>query len=263
MYRGLLIILVSSLLFSACVSNKKVQYVQYEDVNQSGLVKDSIVRNYEVKAYNYKIQPNDILSVDFQSLTNEDFDFFKKELSNNNTEIGNNNAGALLSGELVDDAGEIEFPVVGKVKVSGLTIFQAQVKLQEMADEFLKEVVVKVRILNFRFTILGEVKQEGTINSYDNRISILEAIGSAGGIDDLADRANVKMIRQTDSGIQIQYINLLDEGLINSPFYYIHQNDVLIIPPLKQRPFRKYAAQNAGLILSSISAILFAINLLK
>jgi polysaccharide export outer membrane protein len=262
MYRRLLIILISSILFGACVSNKKVQYLQYDDVNVKEINVDSVVRRYQVTANDYKIQINDILSVNFESLTQDEFDFFNKNAIERN-QISYNNAGALMSGELVDNNGNIEFPVVGEIKVNGLTIFQAQDTLQTLANQFLKEAVVKVRLLNFRFTILGEVKNEGTVNTYDNRISVLEAVGLAGGIDDLADRANVKMIRQTEAGIQIQYINLLDEELVASPYYYMHQNDVLIVPPLKQRPFRKYAAQNAGLILSAISTILLAINLLK
>ncbi len=254
--------ILGMILLGSCVSNKKVQYLQYDDVNAENITKDSTIRSYTNVPYLYKIQPNDILSIKFESLTQSEFDFFKKETVNNN-QIGDNNAGALLTGELVNSDGEVEFPVVGKIKIGGLTIFEAQDTLQNIANEFLKEAVVKVRLLNFRFTILGEVKKEGTVNSYNNRISILEGIGLAGGVDDLADRSNIKIIRTKDGRSQIQYVNLLDENLIQSPYYYIHQNDVIIIPPLKQRPFRKYAAQNAGLILSSISTILLAINLLK
>lgn len=249
-----------SFLFGACVSNKKVQYLQHDDVNVKGLVKDSVVRNYQTIINEYKIQPNDILSVNFESLTQEEFDFFKKE---NSSSIGNSSVSAIINGELVDTSGEIEFPVVGKIKVSGLTIFEAQDTLQNVASQFLKEVVVKVRLLNFRFTVLGEVKNEGTINSYNSQISILEGLSLSGGIADLADRSNIKIIRNNGGAMEVQYVNLLDEEFINSPFYYIHQNDVIIIPALRQRPFRKYAAQNLGLILSSISTILLAINLLN
>jgi len=244
-----------------CVSNKQVQYLQYGDVNGKKLLKDSVVRVYDISKYEYKIQPNDILSIDFESLTQKEFDFLGEEKMNNN-QIGGNNVGAIINGELVDPLGEIEFPVIGKIKVSGLTIFEIQDTLQSIGNQFLKEAVVKVRLLNFRFTVLGEVTKEGTVNSYNNRISILEGISLSGGIDDLADRSNVKIIRQTDGGVEIQYINLLDEELIRSPYYYIHQNDVIIVPPLKQRPFRKYAAQNLSLILSSTSMILLVISLL-
>lgn len=248
-------------LFNACVSNKQVQYLQHDDVNARNILKDTIVREYQMKIHEYKIQSNDILSINFESLTQEEFDFFKNRNADN-SQISANNASALLSGELVDDHGMVEFPVVGKIKVSGLTIFEAQDTLQSMANQFLKEAVVKVRLLNFRFTILGEVKREGIVNSYNSRISILEGIGLAGGVDDLADRANIKLIRTIAGRSQVQYIDLLDENLLQSPYYYLHQNDVIIVPPLKQRPYRKYASQNVGIILSSLSTILLAINLL-
>lgn len=259
MYKVLITITILALLFGGCVSNKKVQYLQHNDVNAENLQKDTVLRSYNTAKKEYKIQPYDILSIDFKSLTEEEFDFFKRGgIDNSNSTTASN-----ISGELVDTKGEIEYPVIGKIKIEGLTIFEAQDTLQSIANEFLKEAVVKVRLLNFRFTILGEVKQEGTISSYDNQISILEGIGLAGGLSDLADRSNVKIIRNTKGLVEIQYVNLLDEAFINSPFYYIHQNDIILLPPLKQRTFRKYATQNTSLILSSISAILLAINLLR
>jgi polysaccharide biosynthesis/export protein len=256
----LFLFVLGLVVLSSCVPNRKVVYLQKNDIHKN-LPKDTILRTYAVDTFNYRVQPNDILSVRFESLTPEKFDFLAG--TSNVQQAGANLAagGALLIGELVDENGEIIFPVIGKVKVAGLTIFEVQQNLQAAANEYLESPVVKVRLLNFRITVLGEVVREGTVTLTNNRVTMLEAIGLAGGLGDLADRANIKLIRQHNGVTEVQYINLLDENFINSPYYYVYQNDVLIVPGLKQRPFRKYFAQNLSLLVSTVSLIILAINL--
>jgi len=237
--------------------------LQKDDVNRDGLVKDSVVREYHIELHDYKIQPEDIISVRFESLTSKDYDFLASDQSNQANSMNLSTTNALLIGELVDTNGEIPFPFIGKVKVEGLSVFQVQDSLQKIASQYLDSPTVKVRLLNFRFTLLGEVTKEGTYVLNNNRVTILEAIGWAGGLTDLADRANVKLIRQKDGVATVQYINLLDEDFINSPSYFIYQNDVLIVSALRQRPYRKYAGQNWALVVSSVTLLLLIISLTK
>lgn len=251
------------LFLGSCVSNKKYVYLQQDDINKSDLPKDSTVRSYDIMQFEYRIQPEDIISVRFQSLTPEDFDFLSKNQVNQGSNNNAINGNSQLIGELVDRNGEIPFPFIGKIKVAGLTTFEIQDKLQSIVAQYLESPVVKVRLLNFRFTILGEVNTEGTVILNNQRVTLLEALGWAGGLTDLADKANIKLIRQKNGHNTVQYLNLLEEDFINSPYYYMHQNDIIIVSALKQRPYRKYFGQNLALVVSTLSLLILVINLTK
>lgn len=256
--RSISLLFFSMLALSSCVTNKKFQLMQKNDVNKQNMPSDSVFRRYSTEPFDYKIQTNDILSVRFESLTPKEYDFLSRVADPNaaNPFVG----GALLLGDLVDENGEMPFPVVGKVKVIGMTVYEAQEYLQKIANQYLESPIVKVRLLNYRITFLGEMNREGVITLNNNRVTMLEAIGLAGGLTDLADKTSVKLIRQKGDKTEVVYLNLLDENFIQSPYYYVYQNDVLIVPALRQRPFRKYFGQNVSLIISSISLLLIVLN---
>lgn len=259
--KALLLLLI--VIVSACVPNKKVVFLQREDVNAKNLPKDSILRSYEMIIGDYKIQPLDILSVRFESLTDEQFDFLSKLNTSPQQGGGNIAANPALSGFLVDNNGDLEFPVIGKVRITGLSVFEAQDKLRQVVSPYLKDPVVRVRLLNFRFTVLGEVSAERQVVSNNTRVTLMEAIGMAGGLTDLADRQNVKIVRQNGNRSEIFYMDLLDENLLLTKNYYVQQNDIIIVPALRQRPFRKYWGQNITLFVSTVSVVLLTINLIN
>jgi polysaccharide export outer membrane protein len=248
------------IVFSSCVPTRKLIYLQKKKGDETRVhTHDAVLREYKIEDFDYKIQTNDIIWVKYQSLTEQEFDLSQQQT----TTAGGTTGGALMRGELVDEHGEIPVQVVGKVKVAGLTVFQAQDTLQKLANRFLESTIVKVRLLNYRVTILGEVNQEGTIPLQENRVSLLEAIGLAGGLGELADRSNIKIIRQVNSKTEVSYVNVLSEDFMKSPFYYVHQNDLIIVPPLKQRTFKKYFTQNVALLLSGVSVVLLVLSLTR
>ena len=250
-------------LLASCVPNKKVLYLQKGDVNKNIVEKDTVVRKHEMVINEYKIQPLDMLNIQFETLSedNNAFDFLDKLAPQAMGGGGQGNMLA-LNGIFVNPEGYVAYPVLGKIKVAGLTIFEAEREIGKVAAQYVPDVVVRVRMLNFRFTIMGEViAGERVLIANNPRLTIMEAIGLAGGLSDLADRSNVKIVRQKGEVAEIVYVNLLEEEFIESPYFYVQQNDVIIVPPLKQRPFRRYFVQNLGILSTTISFAALIITL--
>ena len=262
MIRSFWLLACAVLLMIACVPNKKIVYLQSDDLKKKDVPIDTVVRTRELKIREYKIQPLDILSIRIESLTEDDFDFITKLYPNTQqTAAGGSTGNQLINGFLVDNDGQIEFPVVGKLQFSGLNLFEACKMVQDKLRPYLKDPVVRIQLMNFRFTVLGEVNQENQVVSANSRVTLMEAIGMAGGLTDLADRSKVKIVRQKGDKSDILYLNLLDENLLVSEHYYVHQNDLIVVPALKQRPFRKYWGENITLVVSTLTLLLLAANL--
>lgn len=242
-------ILFSLLVLSGCISSKKENYLQ-----------NTSAEKYKEVTTEYILQTDDIISVKISSLTPSEYNFFSSETD------PNFRIDPLLSGFLIDKRGDIQLPVLGAVNVKGLTLHEAQEKVRLLANEYLDEPTVYIRLVNFKFTLLGEVRKEGTYSIYDSEINILEAIGMAGGLTNFADRANIKLVRTKDNVTTIHQINILSDETIVSNFYYLKPNDVIIVKPLKTKNFRQNQAGNIGLFfagLTTIATVLLALDRLK
>jgi polysaccharide export outer membrane protein len=252
------------LTFGACVPNRKIVYLQKDDLKRrKEIPKDTILRSHPLNIREYHIQPLDVLSINFETLEkDDDHQSFISRLSTRSSGSGSSSgAGTMLNGVIVDVNGDIEYAILGKIHVVGMTLFQAQDTLRKITSQFVPDVIVRVRMLNFRFTVLGEVNGEGTTSSSNTRLTMMEAIGLAGGLSELADRSHVKIVRQNGTQADIFYVDLLKEDYIESPYYYVQQNDVIIVPPLKQRPFRRYFVGNLGVISAALSFVLLIATL--
>lgn len=260
MIRIWLFFLAALLMLGACVPNKKYVLLQKNDVNKKDLAKDTVLRSYQLQLSNYKIQPQDLLSVNVETLTPDEYNFIKELNPAQNSRMGVAGAGGvLLTGYLVDNEGMVEFPVIGKVKLAGLSVFEAETKMKEVLAAYLRDPIIRIRLLNFRFTFVGEVNTQ--ITSFNPRISLVEAIALTGGLTELADRENIKIIRQRGDQADVLYVNLLDESFVSSPHFYLQQNDIVVVSALKQRPFRVYWTQNISIFLSTMSVVLLMVSL--
>jgi polysaccharide export outer membrane protein len=267
MMRIWLLLGVSLLIFGACVPNKKLVYLQKDDLKRrKEIPKDTILRTHQLSIREYRIQPLDILSINFETLSKEDdeSDFLQKlstRSSSGGSGGGGSSGGGALNGIVVNTEGDIDYAVLGKIKVAGLTLFEAKDSIEKVVSQYVPDVVARVRMMNFRFTILGEVNGESTVVSSNTRLTMMEAIGLSGGLSELADRSHVKVLRQKGTEVDVFYVDLLQEKYVESPYYYVQQNDVIIVPPLKQRTFRKYFIGNLGIIATIVSFGLFITTL--
>lgn len=248
----ILLFLTLCMMSISCVPTSKEVLLQGKNDRKEAPV-DKPVSNFNTHEYVYRLRPEDVISIKINSLTDNEFDFFNSQ--NERTMGGFMPRDPLLTGFQVEKDGTIPLPVVGKIEVEGLTIEEARAKIEDVVAQYLESPTVDLKLLNFQYTILGEVKNVGRFTTYNPRLNILEALGEAGGFLDFADRSRIQIVRKNKEKVEIAYVNILDENVIESPYYYLQPNDVITIAPLEAKNWRMNNVANIGIIFSGISAI--------
>ncbi len=136
---------------------------------------------------------------------------------------------------LVDGAGLINMPLVGKIPVVGLTTQEVRDTIADRLSKYLRNPIVNVRLANFRFSVLGEVNKAGTYSVPYEQVNVLEAVGQAGDLTKYGNRENLLLIRQSNGQRTYARINLHDRNLFQSPYFYLEQNDIIYVEPLKAK----------------------------
>lgn len=237
----ILLCILVSVLFVSCTLRKKMIYFQ-DDLN--GL------ETY--KNYNPVFHTDDIISITVMGMDPETVKPFNLPLSSSSQ---TNSANS--SGYLVDAEGNIDFPIIGKIKVAGLSRGVVIDSLKNKLKPYLTHPSILIRILNFKVTVLGEVHFPGTFTIPNERITLPEAIGLAGDLLISGKRRNVLVIRD-EQGIKTKYIvDLTSKQLFTSPVYYLNQNDVVYVEPNQTRlNSTAINPQNAALMVTVITFIL-------
>ena len=224
----LLTILLSVTLVSGCARHKDL--VNFQEASFPVDVA-SAIPNYA----DARIQPQDILRITVHSFNDLAAKPFNIENPGLNVGGGQNMQFLLLQGYLVNSDGMINFPVLGEVPVAGLSLVEATELLQSQLRDYLEDGVVNMRFLNFRYTVFGEVNIPGTYTTMNPRITLLEAIGTAGDLTPYANRETVLLVREENGQRTFTRINLKESDLFTSPWFYLRQNDVIYIEPTKAR----------------------------
>lgn len=220
----------------------------------------------------YLLQINDIVEVNIKT-TDPDMNLVFSAVSGEgnaaNQMAGGQGAGDVffMNGYSLDEKGEIEIPLIGKVKLVGLTPDEAKILIESQVARFVNqdEYFVRVRLGGIRYSALGEFNQSGKFTMLQNRVTIFEAIAFAGDLNRVAKRDEILLIRQYPDGTQIHKINLLDRSLLNSEFYWIKPNDLIYAEPMNVRALGSGTTfvETLTLLTSTVTAIALVLTLIR
>jgi polysaccharide export outer membrane protein len=182
------------------------------------------------------VEPDDLLRINVYSVDPEAAAPFNIEPAMTEVNgIVDASSLELFRGYIVDRGGFIDFPLLGQLKVEGMTIQEVKDYITEKLKLYLKDPVVTARFLNFKITILGEVNAPGLIRLANSRVTVLDAIGMAGDLTDYANRYEIVVIREVGGQRAYEKLNLQSADIFDSPFFYLKQNDVLYVQPIKAK----------------------------
>jgi polysaccharide export outer membrane protein len=193
---------------------------------------NEILPKIALQKYDATIQPNDALTISVSCFEPQLAIPFNLVDTRN---IGNIDPSSALISYLVNNAGEIEFPVLGRIYVGNKTIGQIRDLLTDKIKPFIKDPIVIVRRVNFRITVLGEVQKPGSFSISSERVTILEALGMAGDMTAYSDRQRVLVVREENGVLNFGKVDLQSSDFFSSPYYYLHQNDVVYVDPKKSK----------------------------
>lgn len=241
-----------SMLFISCGSSKNITYFQN---------KDEIDQTISKQLYEARIKPKDILQIQVFSMSPEASEPFNliKNTSSTTSSTASTNQNSVYN-YLVDNEGAIEMPIIGTVKVVGLSKNEAESLIKSKILPYVSEsenVVVHVRMMNYKYAVLGGVNNPGLYTTQNEKVSILEAIAQAGDLSTFAYRDRIYLIRENSDG-QKEYhqMNINDANIISSPYYYLQQNDVIYVEPRKIQARNAFFSANTSIILTLTSSLL-------
>lgn len=242
-----ILIAISFFSITSCTTYKNIPY--FTDIPDT--TRDTKV---QLTGFNSPlIQPDDILAISIVTLDAEANILFNKSSvafpaagSSTATPIGQQ----VLTGYLVDKAGFVQLPVVGKIQLQGLTTADARDTIFKKISFYYSEPSVDVRFANFKITVLGEVNRPATYTAPNEKITLFDALGMAGDLTIFGKRENVMLIRdENDKQKHIIKIDLNSKQLMNSPYFYLKQNDVIYVEPNKAKLASLDASKNRNYVI--------------
>lgn len=250
----LLIFSLSGIFLVSCMSKKNIVYFQGEPSNTTN-----------TKGYDPVLKNDDLLSITVMDLDPIAVVPFNIPVTNAAQWLGGYSQGTPPPpGYLIDSQGNIDFPVVGRVHLAGMTRSAAIDTLKKALKPYLSHPTVLMRILNYQVTVLGDVRNPGTFTIPNERITLPEAIGIAGDLLITGERKNVLVIREVDGKRKEIRVDLTTKELFSSDVYFLSQNDVVYVQPNRAKVNSSLVnTANAGLVVSIISVLVTMVILFK
>jgi polysaccharide export outer membrane protein len=248
------------LLVFSCKPSKELVYYQ----NIDGLASPEKLNSYEIK-----IQPDDLLMIIVSADDPESALPFNlttasipSSFNSNNSSFVNSRGQETMQSYLVDSSGGIDFPVLGKFKVGGLSRSEVMLLLESKISKYIKNPIINIRLMNFKVSVQGEVTLPGTYPISSDRVTLIEAISMAKDLTIYGKRDNILIIRDVNGVKSYNRVDITKADFINSPFYYLAQNDVVYVEPNKTRINGAAVGANTGVIISITSLLITVITLI-
>jgi len=218
------LLLVTGILFTSCISQNKVKLLQ-ERTAREAATDFTNTRNTS-----YRLQVGDDLYIEVYSVDPKTSKFFQTDFPDlmNPTYL-------YLKSYMVDEFGFINFSFVEKMYVKGLTVAEVRDQIQKTLNEYFKESTVVVKLVNFEISVIGEVNQPGSFIVYRDQVNLFEAVGLAGGLKDFGNPKKIKLVRESQTGSNLVQLDLSDNKILESPYYYLQPNDVIYVEPLNAK----------------------------
>lgn len=256
---GILSCLIALFLLTSCQSYKKVPYLQDSEVVGQTAQQETL--------YDAKIMSKDLLTIVVSCTSPELAVPFNLTVASPASGAAGNNqltTQPVLQSYLVDNDGKINFPVLGELKVGGLTKKEAEQLIIEKLKPYIKETpIVTVRMVNYKISVIGEVTRPGTFTINNEKVNLLEALAMAGDMTVYGLRDNVKLIREDAHGKQqIITLDLNKTETILSPYYWLQQNDIVYVTPNKAKARNSDIGNSASLWFSATSILVSLASLL-
>lgn len=246
---------ILSLLLSSCTSQKKITYFR----NLEPAAADSINKAFN-DIHEARICVGDMLSIIVSGLDPLAVAPFNMPVvSYENPGSDQLYSSPTLQGYLVDVDGNIDFPVIGKINIAGLTKSQATDLIYKNLSPFLKDIIVTIKFLNYKVTVIGEVLRPGQYSINNERVTVLDALGMAGDMTIYGKRNNVLVIRENKGKLEFSRLDLNSDEVFTSPYYFLQQNDVLYVEP---NNVKAISGLNIPLYLSAVTTLASVVSVI-
>ena len=226
--------------FSSCITNRDLEYIR----------SSKEIKNAKANKHDYRLQMGDLISIQISTTTEQQHDFFNKENTANSQLMMQN---PYLYGYIIKEDGNLDLPSFGKVKAEGFTLQELENVIGKIAESYFESPIVKLNIINFEISILGEVNNPGTFKIIDPEVNILYALSLSGDMTQFGNRRKVKVIRNENELNRVFYVDLTKKGVLNNSDFMLQPHDIIYVATLNKK---FYAFNNITNVVSmALSAV--------
>ena len=226
--------------FSSCITNRDLEYIR----------SSKEIKKVKANKQDYLLQQGDLISVQISTTTQQQHDFFNKENTSNSQLMIQN---PYLYGYIINEEGNLDLPSLGKVKAAGFTLRELENVIKNIAVSYFESPVIKLNIINFEITILGEVNKPGTFKIIDPEVNILYALSLSGDMTQFGNRRKVKVIRNENELNRVFYVDLTKKEVLNNSDFMLQPHDIIYVATLNKK---FYAFNNITNVVSmALSAV--------